>query len=258
MYVHPNLIVLTCSAFVVVCALSSAVYAYNDSLDYEVDRVHPIKCARPVASGKITPCNAQIFSALLGLVALSLAWVIGRAFFAYALIYALLNISYSLKLKHIPYVDICCIASGFVLRMLAGAAAIEVKTSFFLFATVFFLSLFMAAGKRGQELKEMRNSARHVLGLYSQNAIKVIEIVSMVLCCALYAAWVYATYTRGLFPRVNFLTIPLVVLGFYVYYQNLTRGAYGDPTEIIYSSRTLQFVLAAYVAVLAVALLAFR
>lgn len=234
-------------AFVALCLASSAVYAFNDSLDYEADKLHPRKKNRPIAAGRISPILARCFALSLVACTFVFAQFLSVRVVAIVGMFIIMNALYSVILKKVPYLDICCIALGFVLRMLAGSAAIEVKTSYFLFGTVFFLSLFMAAGKRGQELQEVSNSARRVLGFYSLKAITVIEIVSMVFCCSLYSAWVYSAFVRGLLPWVNFLTIPLVVYGFWVYYQNLFKGPYGDPTEIVFSSKKLQIVFLFYV-----------
>ena len=251
---HSHQVVRALLAFCALCLASSAVYAFNDALDFEADRHHPKKKNRPVASGHILPLQAKFFSLSLLLCALFLASLLNLRLIVIVCAFIFLNALYSIILKKVPYIDICCIALGFVMRLLAGSAAIEVKTSYFLFATVFFLSLFMAAGKRGQELQEVHDSARHVLGFYSTAIIKYIEIASMVLCCSLYSAWVFLTYQHGLFSAINFSTIPLVVFGFCVYYQSLARGSYGDPTEIIYSSRMLQFVVVSYVIVLAISI----
>lgn len=238
---------------IVFCALSlasSAVYAFNDTIDREADRHHPRKKNRPVASGSVTPMNALVFSLFLLASSLVIAGFINIRLQIIIAAFLILNVLYSIAFKKIPYLDICSIAFGFVLRMLAGAAAIEVKTSIFLFATVFFLSLFMAAGKRWQELKEVFDSARHVLGRYNLKAVKVIGVVSMVLCCVLYASWVFVTFARGQFLSIIFASIPIVVLGFYAYGACLLRGPYGDPTEIIFASRKLQLILIAYVFVM--------
>lgn len=237
-------------AFLALCLVSSAVYALNDALDFEADKHHPRKKFRPVASGRISPLQAELFSVSLLLSSLFIALQINMSLVLIIGIFCLLNALYSLIIKKIPYLDICCIALGFVLRLLAGSAAIEVKTSSFLFATVFFLSLFMAAGKRGQELQEVRDSARSVLGFYNLKVVKIIGVVSMIFCCTLYSAWVYVTCARGLFPDINFLTIPLVAAGFFTYWRELNLGPHGDPTEILYSSRILRFVVLLYVIVL--------
>lgn len=252
---HSSQLIRVFVAFLALCFASSAVYAFNDALDSESDRRHPRKKYRPVAAGNISPLQAELFSFSLLACAIFLASFLSLHLIIIVSLFILLNALYSIILKKVPYLDICCIAIGFVLRLMAGSAAVGVKTSYFLFATVFFLSLFMAAGKRGQELQEVSDSARHVLGLYNFKVIKLIGVVSMVLCCALYSAWVYATYTRGLFPLANFLTIPLVAAGFFTYWRELNLGPYGDPTEILYSSRPLRIVLLAYSAMMVIIIL---
>lgn len=242
--------VKVCIVFCALSLASSAVYAFNDTLDCESDRHHPRKRNRPVACGSISPKCALIFSLILLVCSLVCAGLISVRLRVIIACFLLLNLFYSIAFKKIPYLDICSIALGFVLRLLAGSAAIGVKTSIFLFATVFFLSLFMAAGKRWQELKEVFDSARHVLGRYNLKVVKGIGVVSMLMCCVLYASWVFVTFARGQFSYSIFVSIPIVVFGFYVYGTCLLKGPYGDPTEIVFASRRLQFTLIVYIFVM--------
>ncbi len=143
---------VTFAAFLAFCFAASAVYIFNDLNDAERDRRHPTKRFRPIASGQVAPWVAAL--AIVVLVALSAAVLIAAAPAALgaAGAYLLLNIAYTLRLKHLPVVDIFCIAAGFVLRVFAGGLALGVPISSWTFVTTLCLALYLASVKRHQEL----------------------------------------------------------------------------------------------------------
>ncbi len=141
-------------AFVVFCFASSAVYIMNDIIDIEKDRLHPIKCNRPIASGRISkPFALFILFILLALcIATSLFFTNMYCLFAIAG-YFVLNIFYSLYLKNIPIVDMASIALGFILRVIAGCAVISVNPSPLIIILTFFASMFFTSAKRKLEFQ---------------------------------------------------------------------------------------------------------
>jgi 4-hydroxybenzoate polyprenyltransferase len=116
-------------AFVAFCLVSSALYTLNDVFDAERDRQHPVKCRRPVASGRLAAPAALVVSASLGVVGLALSFVLGVGFLAVVLSYVALQVAYGLWPKHVHIVDMLVISSGFVLRAAAGAVVISVPVS---------------------------------------------------------------------------------------------------------------------------------
>jgi 4-hydroxybenzoate polyprenyltransferase len=137
-------------AFAAFCAASSAVYLLNDVLDRERDRAHPEKRNRPIASGAVSVATAQVLALLLAAGALAASAGLGRAVWAVAA-YLLLQLAYSIKLKHVVLLDVFCIAAGFSLRVLAGVWAVDAWLSPWLVACTVQLALFLALCKRRAE-----------------------------------------------------------------------------------------------------------
>ena len=143
---------LSLAAFVIFCAQAGAVYLFNDVLDREDDRGHPLKRARPVAAGLVPPAGALTLSAALTAAALGAAVAIDRSFALAVGGYAALNVCYSLALKRVIILDAIAVAAGFVLRTLAGCYVIDVMVTDWLIVSAMCISLLIAFGKRRQEL----------------------------------------------------------------------------------------------------------
>ncbi len=191
-------------AFAVFCLLAGAIYTLNDLLDVEADRIHPVKRNRPIASGVVPVNLAKIMIGLLLVVALSgAAWLSLTAnplFMAAALGYFVLNTAYSLRLKKIPYIDVGCIAGGFVLRVLAGGFAINTPVSVYMLACTAFLALFLGFGKRRHELVGANAAKqRAALERYSVKALWWALTITGVAAVGGYVAYTLDSDTRALF-----------------------------------------------------------
>ena len=178
-------------AFLSFCLISSFVYVLNDRFDIENDRRHPVKKVRPIASGEVSIKSSYFVMFILAVLSFSLAYELNFKFILILSVYAIINYFYSLILKDIVIVDIFTIAAGFVLRIAAGAAAIDVVISKWLLLTTLFLSLFLAVMKRRSELiiSEGHNSTRKVLSEYNTQIIDQISMVAssgVIICYALY------------------------------------------------------------------------
>jgi decaprenyl-phosphate phosphoribosyltransferase len=204
-------------AMLAFCLLSGSVYAINDVLDVEQDRAHPTKKNRPVASGRVPPRVASAVA--VGLIALSIggAAVLGVGFSIVASTYLLLNLAYSVALKEVVFVDVLIIASGFVLRVLGGSLAADVRPSIWLLACTFLLALFLALGKRSHELATAGEKAaerRPVLMQYSARAIRALMLATGIATMAAYAAYTLAPHTRAFFGTwMLVLTTPFPAFG---------------------------------------------
>jgi 4-hydroxybenzoate polyprenyltransferase len=149
----------TLGAMVAFCLLASAIYAVNDTLDCEKDRLHPVKCRRPVASGAISPQAASTFGLVLAVLAFMLSAQIEPPYLTLTLVmYVLLQVFYNLGLKRIMLLDVMALSTGFVLRALAGGAAVPVRVSIWLVLCVFFLCLYLGFIKRMCDLKSARRT----------------------------------------------------------------------------------------------------
>src|SRR5207237_4734985 len=135
------------------------VYLLNDVSDIEKDRLHPTKRRRPVAAGELAARAAVAISSLLLVVVLGAAFVLQPLFALIGLLYVVINIAYSLVLKHVVILDVFAISAGFVLRVLAGAVVIEVEPSPWLYVVTILLSLFIGLNKRRNELLLLQDGA---------------------------------------------------------------------------------------------------
>jgi 4-hydroxybenzoate polyprenyltransferase len=228
------------AAFAAFCAASSALYLLNDVRDREQDRHHPTKRRRPIAAGEL-PVTVAV-GAALGLVAAAGAGAVALGGpFAFVLgAYLALNLLYTAVLKRVVIVDVMSVALGFVLRVLGGAAAVEVEVSHWLLLCTIFLALFLGFSKRRHELLLMADRAtagRQVLSQYSPVFLdQMINVVtaSAVVCYALYS--VAPETSQKYDARYLVYTIPLVLFGVFRYlYLVYQRPERRNPTEAILS-----------------------
>ncbi|MUG95914.1 decaprenyl-phosphate phosphoribosyltransferase [Scytonema sp. UIC 10036] len=143
-------------SFVLFCCVSSGFYLVNDIADVESDRQHPIKCKRPIAAGLVSLRVASLMAFVLLGSALIVAWLQSRPLGAVVTAYAVLQIAYNLRLKRMVILDICAIATGFILRAYAGAAATSITLSSWFVLCTAMLALFLAIEKRKAELRLVR------------------------------------------------------------------------------------------------------
>ncbi|HWR59596.1 MAG TPA: decaprenyl-phosphate phosphoribosyltransferase [Thermodesulfovibrionales bacterium] len=222
-------------AFLTFSLCASAGYILNDVSDAESDKLHHEKKKRAVASGSIRKENAWILAVFLGVFSLVMALKISLTFLFFVLLYFSIQLTYSFYLKHIPIVDIFCISSGFVIRVLAGGVAFHVQVSQWLLVTMFMISLVLAAGKRIGEINTLNDKAeehRKSLTFYSSAMLDEILIVAS--AASLIA---YALYTIEQFHRLVF-TVPIVTFGLFRYLL-LSKQGLGDPTDAMIRDKWL-------------------
>lgn len=179
-------------AFVAFSVASSLVYTFNDVIDIDRDKIHPVKSKRPLAKGDISKNGAILFIPFLFIILILLSFEFNVKFNLILWFYVLLNVLYSIWLKHIVIVDIFSIAFGFMLRVFSGAFVIDVYISNWLILTTIFLSLFLAVMKRRVEIAQSPNpeSQRFVLKDYSITFIDQITAIAaggVIICYALYS-----------------------------------------------------------------------
>ncbi len=226
-------------AFFAFCFASSVVYIINDILDKESDRVHPIKKKRPIATGELSVQFALAVAFVLSIFAVALSSLLPSGFAWILLLYVVIQIAYSFRLKKVVILDIFVIAAGFMLRVFAGAMAIQVTISHWIVITTLFLSLFLAISKRRSELvmvtKQNIESPRRVLKEYSipfLDALLIISTTGMVLSYSLYTM---ADKTIAVFGSeyLIFTTI-FVLFGIFRYlFLVLVRDEGENPTLIL-------------------------
>ncbi len=231
----PTAVVHAAAAVALFCLISSAIYLFNDLIDVEQDRLHPRKCHRPIAAGELSEAAARLGAGLLAAAGLALGLGLGLGFFAAAAGYFALNITYSLALKRIAYLDVLAIAAGFLLRVAAGAYAVQVPASPWLFLCTGFLACFLGFGKRTHELSAFgaRGVAqREVLASYSAALLRGALFVSGGATFMAYLAYTTAPHTRNFFRTDRMLwTAPLIALGLVRFGHLVARSTAESPTE---------------------------
>jgi 4-hydroxybenzoate polyprenyltransferase len=231
--------------------IASSVYCFNDIIDVEYDRRHPAKCHRPIASGAITLSQAYGLMALMFFLSMATLlllrvnmWVVGGII----LFYYVLNLSYCAWLKQHAIVDVCVVAFGFVLRLLAGGEATEVTLSKWLVLMTFLLTLFLSFAKRRDDVIRMeetgeaprKNTIRYNLTFINQ-AITITASVTLV-CYIMYT--VSPEVTARAHTEYLYLTTIFVLLGLLRYIQlTVVDKRSGDPTKIMLRDRFTQVVV---------------
>lgn len=235
-------VIWSLGAFCIFCFLSSAVYLLNDVVDYEKDREHPTKRDRPIASGRLSKSVALGAALLFAVGGVGLSLTINTAFAALALSYLLLNLLYSFCLKHVVILDALMVALFFVLRAVAGAAAINVEISHWLLICTFLLALFISLSKRRHELVLLENNASaHRASLTEYSAYLLDQMIGVVTASTLMAYILYTVDARtiSVFGSDHLLyTVPCVIFGIFRYlYLIHQKGEGGNPDRILLSDR---------------------
>ncbi len=228
----------TAAAVAAFCAVSGAVYAYNDLRDVEQDRVHPLKRHRPIASGALGESAALWTALVLALATLGACFALAWELAAIAGTYLIVNLAYSLRLKHVAFVDVGIIAGGFLLRVVGGAYAIDVPISPWLLACTGLLAAMLGFGKRAHELAAAGDAAASTRAALAGYSLTILRVAMYLLAAATTAA--YALYTQDDRTVTNFgtreliWTVPFCVVGIVRFLQlALWKPRQDSPTEAI-------------------------
>ncbi len=245
---QPDLVIRSVLAFLLFCATSGAIYIINDLFDAERDRLHPLKARRPIASGALGFAPAVAAAAVFLVGALLAAFTVSPPFGAILLIYAILNVLYSLWLKEVVIIDVMVIAAGFVLRAVGGGLIIDVPISTWLIICTILLSLFLAFCKRRQELESLDEAGEHRVTLREYSVEFIDQMINVVTASTVVA---YTFYTVSpevelkLGTRHLYLTVPFVLYGIFRYlYLVHRKGIGGNPTQALLTDRPLLICVA--------------
>ncbi len=226
------------AGFILFCFAASSIYLFNDIQDRESDRHHLEKRRRPIALGNLPAKKAYLVSFLLAVISLFFASLLDLTFFSILVTYILLNLTYSIKLKHVVILDIMCIAFGFVLRVLAGTTLARITPSDWLIVCTMAISLFLGFSKRRNELVlvvDHVNQGRKVLEDYSIPFLD--QMIAVVTACTVMSYILYTvsgeTVTR--FGTRNLVfTVPFVLFGIFRYlYLIYHKRSVKEPTDLI-------------------------
>lgn len=221
-------------AFAVFCLVSSAVYVFNDIVDMEQDKLHPKKKNRPLASGKVSRTVAIIQSAVLAIAAVLLGWWVSPAVMYIVLGYGLMNIAYTLHLKHVVILDIFIIATGFMLRILAGTLGLGIPPSQWLLLCGLMVTLFLGFTKRRAEifaLSEDKTAHRKVLEHYSPVLLDKMIGINAAGVIMSYSLYTMNADTIRIHGTGNLIyTVPFVMYGVFRYIYLLHHQSRGGDT----------------------------
>lgn len=255
----PDKVLLAVAAFGIFCAASSSVYLLNDIADRERDRRHPVKRERPIAAGRVGVPTAAAVAVMLAAGSLASAWAINNQLAAVIGGYLVLQLGYNLGLKSLPIVDALCVASGFLLRAIAGAVVINEPMSSWLLICTSFAAVFISFAKRRHEFSTLTADAtshRESLSGYTASTLDQFLVISAGATLLSYALYTTDAETVAKFGDNRLLlTLPLVMYGLFHYLDLVQRDeAAGDPSLALVSDKPLLITVALY-ALLVVGLL---
>lgn len=232
----------TIAAVGVFIAAAGATYLVNDAADVEIDRAHPTKRQRPIASGAVSVSQARVSAATLAVAALAGAALLHWSYLAIIAAYLAINVWYSGGMKHIPVVELGAIASGFILRAVGGGAATRTPLSAWFVVVVCAASLFVVAGKRSAELRRTADNGagRPVLGHYTASGLRGFRAVTAATAVVAYALWVLdQDLAIGWLAALSLLPFAGALAR---YSAAIERGLGEDPEDIVLGDRPFQVV----------------
>ena len=237
----------TAGAFAAFCLTASAVYVVNDLRDVEEDRRHPTKRLRPVALGTLPRAHAWVLAACLGPAGLALGFAVDVLLGVTLLVYVTLQVAYSLALKRQPVIDLAVVASGFLLRAVAGGVAADIVLSQWFLLVASFGSLFMVAGKRYSEIHSVGPAAqtRESLQFYSESYLRFVWSLAAAVTITAYSLWAFEQRMPGAVPWAALSLAPFV-LALLRYAVDIDRGVAGAPEDIVLRDRVLQVLGASW------------
>jgi decaprenyl-phosphate phosphoribosyltransferase len=230
--------------FAAFCLASSGTYYLNDVLDAEQDAKHPRKKDRPIAAGRIQRSHALVVGSLLMILGCASGFIVEWRAGLAMVIYVALTSSYSSIFKHVAVIDLMAVASGFVLRAIAGAQATHVEMSNWFLICVSFGALFIVTGKRFAEISEVghgNSETRATLATYSSSFLRTVVTISLSATLVAYCMWAFATkeISGATWPFYELSIVPMLgALLRYLLVLDLGRGS--APEEVFAADRPLQ------------------
>jgi decaprenyl-phosphate phosphoribosyltransferase len=243
-------------AFAAFCLAASAVYLVNDARDVAEDRVHPVKRNRPIAAGQVSVGLAVGTAVVLFLASLAVAMLASPELLIVIAVYIAVQLGYCFGLKHQPVIDICIVASGFLIRAIAGGAAANIPLSQWFLLAAGFGSLFMVAGKRYAEFElATRTGAkiRKSLERYSASYLRFVWTLSAAVLIMTYGLWAFdirAANHNSVWSVISIVPFVVAVLRYAV---DVDGGNGGEPEEIALGDRVLQVLAVLWLCALVVA-----
>ena len=229
--------------------MSSSIYIFNDLIDLPRDKLHPIKKHRPIASEKITTQEAKYFLSVLLLSTTTISIIFNFELFFILLIYLIINIFYSLILKEVFLLDMIIIATGFVLRLFAGAVVVDISLSSWIIIITFLLASFLAISKRMDNVNGINQESSNISKIYTERNIKSIILILSIILVGSYISF---TMYSEIITKYNITYLPLnsvlVIIGVlrYLYIIFNTPKNY-DPIAIFFGDILLKLIFVIWI-----------
>jgi decaprenyl-phosphate phosphoribosyltransferase len=239
--------------FIAFCCIASSIYIINDYRDREDDRKHPVKCKRPLASGSVSPAAALVICAVLMVAGFTIAWFLREKFLFVLGMYFLINLAYSLGLKAIAILDIMILATGFVLRIKGGSVLSFVPLSEWIVIMVFLLAVFMAIGKRRDDVLLKLSSGTDMRKSIKGYNLELLNVLLALVCAVIIVAYFMYTMSDATVKYIGtnrlYYTCIFVLAGIMRYLQIIYISTdSGSPTKILYKDRFIQITLLLWIA----------
>jgi len=247
-----NLLLNALLAFIAFSISASSIYIFNDYMDIEVDKLHPKKRKRPLASEEVSKKSARLLIAILSIAGIAIMSIVSLKALYVLLLYMGLNIAYTLHLKHIAILDITIIAIGFVLRLFVGAFATDIELSMWIVVMTFLLALFMALAKRRDDVLIYLNTGQKMRKVVDGYNLRFLDTAMAIMASVVIVAYTIYTTSSEVVARVHskylYLTALFVILGVLRYLQiTFVEEESGSPTKIVLRDRFMQFVLLGWI-----------
>ncbi len=253
---EPAVLLASLWAFIAFSLVSASIYLINDSRDVDADRAHPKKRFRPIAAGELSIPTAYVLAAVTVAASLAIGFWVAPLLGVTLASYWVLQVIYSLFLKHQPIIDLAMVAAGFLLRAVAGGVAAGLPLSQWFLLVASFGSLFMVAGKRYSELKELGTEAgtRASLERYTKSYLREVWSVSIAIVIMSYSLWAFEQSKLQLWgiawTTISIAPFTLAVLR---YAMKIDQGQAGEPEDVVLSDRILQVLAVLWVIPVAIA-----
>jgi decaprenyl-phosphate phosphoribosyltransferase len=251
-----HVLVSVALAFVAFCLVSATVYLLNDVRDVEEDRLHPKKRLRPIAAGELSVRAAIAIAVVTGVAGFALAFITSTGLGITVTVYVVLQVLYTLFLKHIPVLELAMVASGFLLRAIAGGVAAGIPLSQWFLLVASFGSFFMVAGKRYSELKALGADAgtRRSLTRYSESYLRFSWMLAAVMVLISYSLWAFENRGDPLMGVPwTAISIAPFTLGLLQYALKVDSGNAGEPEDVVLHDHVLQAIGVVWLVVISVA-----
>jgi decaprenyl-phosphate phosphoribosyltransferase len=235
-------------AFLAFTLTAWAVYIFNDFCDMEADRLHPTKRTRPLASGAVTPQTAGALAAVFAVIGVGMMAAMSVQALWTLLLYAALNVSYSLGLKHVAILDVAIVAVGYVLRVLVGGVVTAIPLSPWIVVMTFLLALFLALAKRRDDVVLFLKTGTQARKSIDGYDLPFLDGAMTIMAAVVIVAYTSYSLAPGPSQRLGqgdfYLTTFFVVIGILRYLQlAMVEEGSGDPTEALFRDRFLQVTL---------------